>query len=64
MNPRVDGAVGPAVAESSLELLEARIMNAKYPENYKPKRETKQMLALPQFQNDLPAIHAYLNALK
>lgn len=64
MDPRLDGALGPAVAGSSLELLHARVIEAKYPEGYKPKRETAQMVALPQFKNDLPAIHAYLNSLK
>jgi mono/diheme cytochrome c family protein len=64
MNPKIDGALGPAIAGSSLELLEARVLFAKYPEGYKPKRETKLMVALPQFKNDLPAIHAYLNSLQ
>lgn len=64
VNPKVDGALGPALSESSLELLEARVIHGTYPPGYKPKRETQQMAVLPQFKNDLPAIHAYLNSLK
>lgn len=62
MNPELDGALGPSVSGSSIELLEARLLYATYPEGYKPKRDTKQMVALPQFKNDIPAIHAYLNS--
>ncbi|MBN8554678.1 MAG: cytochrome c [Deltaproteobacteria bacterium] len=64
LNPKVDGSLGPAIAGSSLELLESRVLFAKYPEGYKPKRDTHAMLALPQFKSEIPALHAYLNALK
>lgn len=67
-NPRENGAVGPAVVGSSLELLTARVLEGKFPEGYKPKvapgAGTIQMPPMPQLKNELPALHAYLNALK
>lgn len=62
VNPSLDGAVGPAVSGSSLELLEKRIQLAQYPEGYKSKRESHQMPALPQLKNEITAIQAYLNS--
>ena len=61
-NPRLDGAVGPAIHGSSLELLEARVLRAAYPAGYKPKRETHLMPAMPFLKDDIPALHAYLNS--
>ena len=62
-NPTQNGVLGPSVAGSSLELLEARVVNASYPPGYTPKRSTKSMAALPHLKNDLPALYAYLNNL-
>lgn len=61
VDPSKDGSLGPAVKGSSLELLTARILKAAYPPNYKPKRETAQMPALPHLEKEIPAIHAYLS---
>lgn len=61
-DPTQNGALGPAVQGSSIELLEARILHAKYPEGYKPKRETAQMPAFPELKNEIPALHAFLNS--
>ena len=61
-DPRKPGAVGPEVFGSSQELLEARIMSAKYPDGYKPKRDTHQMQPLPQLKNEIPALFQYLNS--
>lgn len=61
-NPKLDGGLGPAVWGSSKELLEARILHGKYPEGYKPKRESKLMTAFPHLKNDIEALHAFLNA--
>jgi len=61
-NPKIDGAVGPAVAGSSLELLTERVLKGKYPAGYTPKRETSAMAALPFLKDDIPALHAYLNS--
>jgi mono/diheme cytochrome c family protein len=63
-NPKLDGALGPSVADASLELLEARIVRGGYPAQYKPKRETKQMVPLPQLKNEVPAIYEYLQSVK
>lgn len=60
-DPTKDGASGPAVAFSTKELLEARIMKASYPESYKPKRDSKLMVALPHLEKEIPAIEAFLN---
>lgn len=61
-NPSRDGGLGPAVANSSFELLEARILHATYPVGYTPKRASKTMPAMPHLKNELAALHAYLNS--
>jgi mono/diheme cytochrome c family protein len=61
-SPDKDGSLGPAVANSSRQLLEARILRAEYPTGYRPKRTTKIMPKLPQLKNDLDALHAYLTS--
>jgi mono/diheme cytochrome c family protein len=62
-DPKVSGALGPDIAGSSRELLEARILRAAYPEGYKPKRESRTMVALPYLKDDIESLHAYLNSL-
>ena len=59
-DPAVDGALGPAVAGASMELIEARVMRAAYPEGYTPKRDTRVMIAMPFLEKQLPALAAYL----
>lgn len=61
VDPKLQGNLGPAIHGSSFELLEKRVIDGRYPENYKPKRETKIMQALPFLKNDIQALHAYLN---
>ena len=60
-DPKKDGVLGPAVHGSSFELLSARILDASYPPAYKPKRDTKTMVALPHLKGDLEALNAFLN---
>lgn len=60
--PQKDGTLGPSVSGASQELLEARIVHAAYPPGYQPKRTSKIMMPLPQLVQDIPSIHAYLNA--
>lgn len=60
-DPSKNGALGPSVAGSSLELLQIRIVEAKYPEDYQPKRNTKIMQPLPHLNKDIEALHAFLN---
>lgn len=64
MNPAQDGALGPAVAGASPELIEARVMRGAYPPGYAPKRETKVMIPLPHLEAKLPELAAYLGSLK
>ncbi len=63
-DPTQNGPVGPAVAGSSAELVAARVLQAKYPEGYFPKRSTQIMPAFPQLEKDVQALAAYLNSLK
>ncbi|MEZ4334515.1 MAG: cytochrome c [Myxococcota bacterium] len=64
MDPRQDGALGPAVAGSSLDLIEARVMRAEYPQGYTPKRATRVMVPMPHLKDRLPELAAYLGSLK
>ena len=59
-DPARDGTLGPAVAGSSRELLEARVLRADYPPGYTPKRDTSQMAALPFLAPYIDALAAYL----
>jgi len=62
VDPTQDGALGPAVSGSSLELLTARIMRSEYPEGYTPKRPSRLMVPLPHLEDRLPELEAYLNS--
>jgi mono/diheme cytochrome c family protein len=62
-DPKRDGGIGPAVAGSSLELLEARVLRGEYPAGYTPKRATRIMPRLPVAPEDVKALHAYLSSL-
>lgn len=62
VDPAKDGALGPAVAGSSLELLEARVLRGEYPDGYTPRRDTAVMLAMPFLEKQIPAMAAYLAA--
>lgn len=59
-DPAVDGALGPAVKGSSLELVQLRVLKAQYPEGYKPKRDTKVMPPLPHLEKEIEALHAFI----
>lgn len=59
-DPSLEGGIGPAIAGSSLELVEARVMRNEYPDGYKPKRDTKAMIPLPFLEKDLPALATFL----
>ena len=63
MDPAQDGALGPAVAGASYELLEARVLRGGYPEGYTPKRDTLVMVALPHLEPRLDELRAYLGSL-
>lgn len=59
-DPSQVGSLGPPVAGSSRELLEARVLHNTYPEGYTPKRDTRAMVALPFLEKDIGALAAYL----
>jgi mono/diheme cytochrome c family protein len=59
-DPSTPGAVGPEIKGSSKELLEAKLLQGKYPPGYKPKRPTSVMPPQPQVEKDIPALAAYL----
>ncbi len=59
---RVGGtSPGPAVAGSSLELLEMRVLGVEYPEGYTPKRDTNMMTSFPLAPTKIRALHAFLS---
>ncbi|MDV6234040.1 cytochrome c [Leptospira ellisii] len=61
-NPAIDGAVGPAIKGSNLELLKARIVSGTYPPGYVPKRQSQIMTRLPLNDDQIKSIEAFLNA--
>jgi len=60
-DPNEDGALGPAIAGSSEELLRARVVRGEYPPGYEPKRPGAVMPAFPYLEEDIPALVAYLD---
>ena len=64
LDPKLDGVggtvPGPAIADSSLELLQARVLRKEYPTGYKPKRDTQLMPPRPELELEIPALHAFL----
>ena len=63
-NPKLVGSLGPEVWGSTKDLLEARLLNATYPEGYTPKRKSTVMSALPHLKSDIDALAAYLNSIQ
>lgn len=65
-DPSKDGPIGPAIAGSSKELVEARVKygssdyGKSYPAGYTPKRNTRMMTPFPQAKNDIEHLAAYL----
>ena len=63
-DPNEDGVLGPAIAGSSEELIRARVLHGTYPPGYTPKRNTKQMVALPHLEPTVPDLAAYLASIE
>ncbi len=65
-DPSKDGALGPAIKGAAKALIEARVMNGNgnygksYPAGYKPKRDTRIMVALPHLKGNLDDLTAFL----
>jgi mono/diheme cytochrome c family protein len=63
-DPGLPGSLGPEIAGSSRALLEAKLLRNSYPEGYKPKRDSRVMMALPYLKGEIGALAAYLASLK
>jgi mono/diheme cytochrome c family protein len=64
-NPNLDGALGPANAGASQELLAAKVLRGEYPPGYAPKRPgSNAMTPLPYLADKIPALAAYLAEVK
>lgn len=67
-DPNQVGSVGPQVVDAPLEVMTAKVMTGKYPDplpaGFIPKRSTKNMRALPQYQDEIPNIWAWVQSVK
>jgi mono/diheme cytochrome c family protein len=67
-DPNVKGAIGPEVIDAPLEVMHAKVMTGRYPDplppGFVPKRTTKAMRKLPQFEKDIPKIWQYVQSVK
>jgi mono/diheme cytochrome c family protein len=61
-NPSLTGAVGPAIAGASRELLESRVLEQSYPPGYKPKRTTHLMRKMPWLAPKIGDLTAFLDS--
>jgi mono/diheme cytochrome c family protein len=61
-SPKAEGTAGPAIAGSSLALVEAKVVRGEYPPGYTPKRNTRAMPPLPYLEDYVADIAAYLQA--
>lgn len=67
-DPNKKGPIGPEVVDAPLEVMRVKVMTGKYPEKlpagFVPKRKTKAMRPLPQFEKDIDSIHAYVQSVR
>jgi mono/diheme cytochrome c family protein len=61
LNPSKAGAIGPDIANASLELVTLKTQKRKYPVGYKPKRKTNVMPIIKLTQKQISSIHNYLS---
>jgi len=61
VNPAIAGTLGPAIAGSTRDLVEARVLRAEYPPGYSPKDDTTLMQPLPFLADDIDALTAFLD---
>ena len=59
-DPSQPGPIGPPVKGASQTLLQAKILRGEYLPGYTPKRPTKLMPPMPQLENAIPDLAAYL----
>ena len=60
-DPSLQGTLGPPIAGSPRELVEARVVRAAYPEGYKPKLPSRAMPAMPHLAGSVDDLTAFLN---
>ena len=61
-NPKKPGSIGPEVYGVSIDVLTKKIVSGKYPENYKAKRPSKIMPAMPHLNKEILNLHAFINS--
>ncbi|RLA63010.1 MAG: hypothetical protein DRQ88_11595 [Epsilonproteobacteria bacterium] len=62
LDPKRVGPTGPAIHNSSLELVKEKLLKGGYPAGYKPQRKTHLMPTfIDEHEKDIDAIHAFLN---
>lgn len=61
MDPARGGPKGPALAGTSVVLLERKLLEGKYPQDYKPKRRTAMMPRFPDIKPFIPELAEYLD---
>jgi len=59
-DPNQSGSLGPAIAGSSRELIEARVVHGTYPKGYTPKRAGNEMPKFPNLAGSVDDLTAYL----
>lgn len=59
-DPKFAGSLGPEILGSSKELITLRVLEAKYPKGYKPKRNSNLMIPMPDLREDIEALYEYL----
>ena len=67
-DPNIDGPIGPRMVDAPLVVMHSKVMTGKYPEplpaGFVPKRKTRAMRPLPQFEAEIPLIHEYVQSVK
>ncbi len=67
-DPNVKGAIGPELVDAPVDLMKIKVVTGRYPEvlpdGFVPKRKTKLMKKFPQFEADVPSIHAWIQSVK
>lgn len=67
-DPNIAGAIGPRMVDAPLEVMTSKVMTGKYPDplppGFVPKRKTRAMRPLPQFEAEIPLIYEYVQSVK
>lgn len=63
-DPNKKGSIGPELAGTSLEVMQEKVAKGTYPQGYVPKRKSKVMKKFPHLEKDVPALHAWIEAMQ